>query len=99
MRFRWSGVAFGDFCLKDAVRLTGGAGTRLSNVLRRLCTSGLAPGAGKTFGNPGVLLSPEELRTVDGVGDSAPEPLPLPVSFLLKENLRVWKLIPGRAPN
>ena len=78
-----SGVALGDLCLKEPGRRTGGAGTKHSKVLLRLWTRALAPGAGKTFGKPGVLLSPELLRDPVGI----PVLVVSAVSVLLKENL------------
>lgn len=52
-------------------------------MLLRRWTRALAPGAGRTFGNPGVLLSPELLRD-PGV---RPAELLSEVSALLSENL------------
>jgi hypothetical protein len=78
-----SGVALGERCRKDPGLRTGGVGTRHSKVLRRLWTRALAPGAGRTFGKPGVLLSPELLRDPAGT----PAAVASAVSVLLSENL------------
>lgn len=80
---RLSGAALGERCLKEPGLRTGGVGTRHSKVLRRRCTRALAPGAGRTFGKPGVLLSPELLRDPGGIPAGVSG-----VSVLLKENLR-----------
>lgn len=81
-----SGVALGDFCLNDPGLRIGGVGANpngTSRVLFLRCTRALAPGAGKTFGKPGELLSPELLRDphAEAVGTSV-------VSDLVKENLK-----------
>lgn len=80
-----SGVALGDFCLKDPGLRMGGAGAKgTSRVLFLRCTRALAPGAGKTFGKPGELLSPELLRDphAEVAGKSV-------VSDLVNENLKI----------
>lgn len=82
-----TGVVLGDLCLNDPGRRTGGAGTRHSRVLLRLCTRALAPGAGSTLGKPGVLLSPLLLRDP---GVRPADPLS-EVSARLNENLEKFR--------
>lgn len=81
-----SGVALGVLCLKEPGLRTGGAGTKHSSVRLRFWTRALAPGAGNTFGKPGVLLSPDALRPPGGVEDSL-------VSVRPRENLKEKLLI------
>lgn len=80
-------MVLGERTLKDPGRRTGGVGTKASKVLRLRWTRAMAPGAGTTLGNPGVLLSPELLREP---GDTPAELSE--VSVRLRENLQLEKM-------
>lgn len=83
----WGGRSVGALgvrCLNEPGLRTGGAGTKHSSVRLRFWTRALAPGAGRTLGNPGVLLSPDALLPPGGVEDSL-------VSVRPKENLKKMK--------